>query len=888
MNLQLKQTLESQRLKTKNIEASHMNEMIEEFANVSSNSVKTDSFRNTRVSAQIQIQPIRCNSVKNVPNQEKITGNSSQQIMKNIYKHSQNRNPQCQSEIAQNIIQFQDDIQIDQVNTDEYNHNSLEYGNNQNQQYNDINTQVYDEQHSNNQKIKELNNTVIDEDEHPQVDIHESFSNDQVLPEDIAPIVSITQQMRMTDAKVKMNQLSEFAHKAFSFARLKDLGNVFLIQSPLKDQFMNFTQLASMATFSTAFPRALRIAPGNNLDYRQYNEFTFLFSPHIHGVSYLELLSGVEKLQSYISTIFVCTNIQESLNLNTSVEMRYFEGLGKNIRYLSSKYNMFNKHFYKYLPVLVKGNYKSQQVEDFCVIFVSFVPPVYYEREIILSDNLQEMEGDEEQLRKVNKLQIFEEKQSVDILPLNCKFYESIFIETQEMLRELGIKMDKNIKFVYLTSQRLTNFDQKSYRIQKEFFDMNMKYDNPNTEFYFDNIINSMDNRESQNYEESKIQQLQLHNIRNFKNQMIQMISFKNMVIADESLLTNSINQIDVKDVKYMEPLMIFIDQCLKLSSGCGMVQDQIQITSFKLFNSHFIRRLNLNIIHDASLVYITNVLKNQIISRYKSQLVPLNRIVNKISQLCFCFSHKTLVGHGPLFDCVDIQHGLDCKVKCQCTRKDINSSIIYVDQISEENIKQFLPGCADEKLGKLFMCQIPLRVLLKSFIYHYTNNVFGSIFNHTGPSFIYYTGIGLNYNSEQPEKSYLFDQYAYKADILRQFQYQNIDGNLLSNIFLHKEKYSTPSNKSAELARLTTEQLDEHIFLILDNGCFEPCGIVQTIKRYTTVVFDRLGHLSEVLKEQISDGVSAQIDLDQCFPACLVSDFNSVQHLLLQQRLDK
>ena len=49
------------------------------------------------------------------------------------------------------------------------------------------------------------------------------------------------------------------------------------------------------------------------------------------------------------------------------------------MRYLVSKNNHFGDRLFKYLPIVLKANYKLQQVEDFCIVFISFVPVCYYQ-----------------------------------------------------------------------------------------------------------------------------------------------------------------------------------------------------------------------------------------------------------------------------------------------------------------------------------------------------------------------------------------------------------------------------------------------------------------------------------------------------------------------------
>ena len=78
------------------------------------------------------------------------------------------------------------------------------------------------------------------------------------------------------------------------------------------------------------------------------------------------------------SALFVCTNLNQKL-LSIDTEFKYFHGIGKNMRYLESKNNYFGDRSYKYLPVVLKANYKLQQVEDFCIILISFVPVCYYQ-----------------------------------------------------------------------------------------------------------------------------------------------------------------------------------------------------------------------------------------------------------------------------------------------------------------------------------------------------------------------------------------------------------------------------------------------------------------------------------------------------------------------------
>lgn len=66
-------------------------------------------------------------------------------------------------------------------------------------------------------------------------------------------------------------------------------------------------------------------------------------------------------------------------------QLKQMQGVGRAVQYIVGRYNSTSyTNLYKYIPLVFRGNYHKQSLEDFCVVFVSFVGPTQAEGEIHL------------------------------------------------------------------------------------------------------------------------------------------------------------------------------------------------------------------------------------------------------------------------------------------------------------------------------------------------------------------------------------------------------------------------------------------------------------------------------------------------------------------------
>ena len=76
------------------------------------------------------------------------------------------------------------------------------------------------------------------------------------------------------------------------------------------------------------------------------------------------------------------------------------------------------------------------------------------------------------------------------------------------------------------------------------------------------------------------------------------------------------------------------------------------------------------------------------------------------------------MVGRGPLFDCVDLYHSLNCQKYCHCTAEALRRSQFFISKVTNENIFKIFSGVLE--CGNLIKIEITLKTLLKALIFHY------------------------------------------------------------------------------------------------------------------------------------------------------------------------